>query len=186
MTVERHGEFLVVPRDRRKTIFSLIGALAFIAVFVGFIFILRAMGLTHPLLVVVCCVPILIFGLVGVYLATNLIRIRPAVIIGPEGVTDYSTLAGPGLVPWPEIKDLVVYEYMGQRFLGLVLKDPRAFVAGLKGMRRFLLRTNRRFVRATVNIPQTAIPCAVDELQHHIAEYARNLAAQAKQTGGGQ
>ncbi|THB66181.1 MAG: hypothetical protein D6E12_11205, partial [Desulfovibrio sp.] len=50
-------------------------------------------------------------------------------------------------------------------------------------LKRRLMRINSRMVQAPVNIPQNAIPCSVEELQHRIAEYARELAATSQSQG---
>ncbi|THB66480.1 MAG: hypothetical protein D6E12_10540, partial [Desulfovibrio sp.] len=151
MTIEERKNSLVVARSRGKTLFSCIGAWVFVALGVSFIIILDHLDAAVPFLIVLCCLPILFFGMIAIYLTKNLIWPKPAVLVGPQGVTDNATMAGAGLVPWPQIQDLLVYEYMGQRYLGITLKDPDAFFATKNSLKRRLMRINSRMVQAPVN-----------------------------------
>ncbi|AEI39020.1 STM3941 family protein [Paenibacillus mucilaginosus] len=134
-------------------------------------------------LVVVGAAGVLFFGGALLYLLYRLLRRRPSLMINAEGIVDHSSYTGGGRIRWEQIKDMTVYELMGQRFIGLELHDPEAFLAKQTPFKRILLRMNRGLVEAAVNIPQTGVRMPLDEL-HAVMMERWNAASRRKEEAG--
>ncbi|WP_426450851.1 STM3941 family protein [Paenibacillus sp. S-38] len=115
-------------------------------------------------LIVVGAAGIIFFGGCLLYLLSRLIRRKPSLVIDDEGIMDHSSYTGGGAIRWEQIRDITVYELMGQRFIGLELHDPGSFLEKQSPFKRVLLRMNRGLVEASVNIPQTGVRMPLDEL----------------------
>jgi hypothetical protein len=117
------------------------------------------------------------FGLIFIYDCYRLIVPKPAVIINHRGVFDNASAVSAGLVEWGEIDKVFVYEYYGQRFLGVVPSDVKAVLKRQPIFKRLLMYINIHLVKAPINIPQNRLPVKVDELALKILEYIRNHGA---------
>ncbi|MVP01059.1 hypothetical protein EDM21_16295 [Paenibacillus sp. N10] len=155
---------LVIHSSSKKVFVLVIAALAFV-VAGGFLF---WVGLTDEeesaVLMVVGIISIVFFGLCLLYLVFQLFNKKPSLIVNDEGVTDNSSAISGGLIPWQDIEEIILYDYMGQRFIGLNLYDTEAYLARQKSMTRMLMKANRGLVRATVNITQASLPYPLEEV----------------------
>ncbi|WP_279588825.1 STM3941 family protein [Paenibacillus castaneae] len=65
---------------------------------------------------------------------------------------------------WTDIQEISIYEFMGQKFIGLKLEDTDHFMSQQSGLKKWLMRMNKGMVQAPVNIAQSAISISLEEL----------------------
>lgn len=87
---------------------------------------------------------------------------RRALRLTQDGLTDSSSLSAVGFVPWAEVSGVGISEISGSRLIGLSLRDPAAFIAGLRGFRKIAARANTRMFGAPVWINPAGLPDAGD------------------------
>jgi hypothetical protein len=110
------------------------------------------------------------FGLCFLYAIYRLIFRKPSLIIANVGLFDNASALGAGLIRWTEISEVYIYEYMGQRMIGIIVNDPKAVMARQPAFKRFMARMNSDLVGTPFNIPQTTVPVSVDEILARIEE----------------
>jgi hypothetical protein len=105
-------------------------------------------------------------ALATAYLAVQLLRRGPVVVVGPEGVWVGIVPGFPAWVRWENLRSLVFVRQYGQRFLFLELADFDA-AFGDRGL--------RRLVRRVVMWP--AVPRALGVPQAQVARPLEDLVA---------
>jgi hypothetical protein len=95
-----------------------------------------------------------------------------ALRLSADGLTDGSSMSAVGFVPWSQISGVGTSEISGSRLVGVYLRDPEAFIAGLGPIRRVAARTNLRMFGAPVWISPMGLPDA-DDLSGLIDVYRR-------------
>lgn len=128
--------------------------------------------------------------LVGVLLPMIVYRLivrRPAVILTQRGLIDHASAiaTGVGPVPWDEVAGSLIYATPRRlwlppyRYLILMPAHPRALLARLSPLTRFLLRLTASQVASTalpgrlttIHIPAWLLPISLDELEGQIGRY---------------
>lgn len=105
------------------------------------------------------------------YIAKRLIIEQPSLIINKEGITDNASAVGVGLLKWCDIKEIGVYYYMGQKFLGIEPMNPEEILSSIPKYKQGLLKMNRGLGTALINIPQNAIKISLEEIYTKMKEY---------------
>ena len=99
----------------------------------------------------------LFFGLCGIYIIKRIIIRKPSVIISEDGFTDNASGISVGFLKWSEIKGFQVYDYMGQKFLGIEPIDIEGTLKKVSKVKRIFLNMNKSLGTAIINIPQNTI-----------------------------
>jgi hypothetical protein len=155
------NDFVVFP-SRRKLLLYAVGALIFIA---GGIFILRTPSIPWFDKVIGGYGGVAFFGLCLVYLLYRVIKPSPSLIINHEGIFDNASALGVGLLRWSEIADVQIYQFLNQRFLGIVPTNVDRVLERQSAMKRWLLKMNQRyFVSAPFNIPENVLPIRLEDV----------------------
>lgn len=109
------------------------------------------------------------------YAVVRAIQPQVALRLAPDGFTDGSSLSAVGFVPWEQVSGVGTSEISGSRLVGVSLRDPETFIAGLGSYRKVAARTNLRMFGAPVWISPTGLPSA-DDLAGLIDVYRRGWA----------
>ena len=121
MNVENRllNEVVIYPK-KVKLLAIAVGAVLF--VILGFYFALNrvAMGLSVRTIIITVYVGIPFFSVCLVYAIYRLLIPKPAVIISDEGIFDNASAIGAGMLKWEEIAEVLAYDFMGQRMLGII------------------------------------------------------------------
>ena len=113
---------------------------------------------------VVGIIGLVFFGPATLILAYRAIRRTPALILGPDGFTDRSTITCAGFVPWREVHKIEEQAFRARVFVTVTVKDPAAFRRRLPVWRRPLSWMNRGLVSGDVHIPESVLPVPASEL----------------------
>ncbi|WP_060680893.1 STM3941 family protein [Virgibacillus halodenitrificans] len=163
-------EFVVYPKKKRMVVLALFST---IFVFLcGGIFLLLlgdgATGVLENLLLVLMPVCAAFFAIGTYFFTKSVIKRKPAVIVSKEGITDKSTMIGPGLIKWQEIEKIDVVSIGGQPHLAIFTYDPDAIRDRSTGLVKVLNSLNKGLVSAQANIPLNNLDCSIDDLFKNI------------------
>lgn len=152
--------FTVYP-SKGKLVLLTAGSFALV---VGGMFIIRDASVPLILKVVGGYAGIVFFGMCLAYGLYRLMRPVPMLVISEQGLFENASAVGAGWLKWSEIKDVKIYRFMAQRFLGIVPVDLNAVLGRMSGWKRVLMRTNTRLVEAPFNVPEAALPLSLEDL----------------------
>jgi hypothetical protein len=155
----------VYPR-RGMQVLVAVGSAAFVA---GSIWLLT---FDKPRAVVAGVLGIVVFGLFAVLAVRLVLRHGPALVIDTKGITDRSSAAAAGFVPWHQVTGLSIWEHRGQRIVCVAVMDPALVLAQAGGLVRLAMRVNIRLTGTPVTIATTALPFTPEQLIKEIAAFA--------------
>ncbi|MFD0710818.1 STM3941 family protein [Paenibacillus sp. GCM10027626] len=155
---------LIIYPNVKKMVGLTIAALIFVVL--GIIFV--AVALTEQesagALMAIGIISILFFGACLLYFMYRLINKKPSLVIDEEGLTDNSSYIGGGRLLWTDIKEIKLYMFMGQQFIGIELNDNQSYLDRQSGLKKMLMGLNRSMVKAPVNIAQNSFAIPLDQL----------------------
>jgi hypothetical protein len=166
---------IVIYPSKFKTTLIAIGALSFAIAGIYLGFQGQELGLDICLLIVVSYLGTPFFTIVFIYSLYRLLKPTPAVVINQEGIFDNATAVGAGLLRWEEIAEVFLYEYQGQRMLGIKPVNLDEVLGRQPLLKRLLGRQSRRMVGAPFNIPETTLPVSAKELLDHIVAWHKHI-----------
>ncbi len=111
-----------------KKSFGLLALGASIFVVIGIWFVTTGSAIYGTAMNVIGYACLIFFGFCLLYALTRLIFRSPSLRIDEEGIYDNASAVGSGLVRWEEIKDLPIYTYGEQSYLGIMLYDVDEFI----------------------------------------------------------
>lgn len=152
--------FTVYP-SKGKLVLLTAGSLVFV---VGGSFIIRDASVPLILRVVGGYAGIVFFGMCLAYGLYRLMRPVPMLVISQQGLFENASAVGAGWLKWSEIKDVKIYRFMSQRFLGIIPVDLNAVLGRMSAWKRVLMRTNTRLVEAPFNVPEATLPLSLEDL----------------------
>lgn len=147
--------------SRTTTGLLVLGSVAFVAAGLWFAGVFgdppRPLRIPEPAVTTIGWVAIVFFGLCGAYLVWRLASPKPAVVLREDVLIDNASLASAGSIPWVEITGSQVVELMGQRFLGIHLRDPQRLLAQQPAVKRKGMESNLHRFGCPVTIPANAV-----------------------------
>lgn len=155
---------VLYPRRGRQVLLT-IGSVAFVALGIWLILIGR------PVPVIAGVLATAVFGLFAAMGMRQLLRRGPALTVDRRGITDTSSAAAAGFVPWEQVTGTGIWEYNKQRIVSVFVRDPEAVIAAATPLARTAMRANLRLAQTPVNIPTTALPLTADELLKELAAF---------------
>ena len=116
---------------------------------------------------IICTV---LFGLCLIFFVYRSIHKKPAVIVNAEGILDHSSYTSGGFIPWSDIREVSLYTYMNQHFIGIHLHDTEQYISKQSGFKKLLMKMNSRIVDAPVSISGNGISTPIAVLYKEIGE----------------
>lgn len=113
----------------------------------------------------------LLFRLYGISIAKRLLIKKPSLIIDKEGFTDNTSAVSVGFLKWSEIKEFRVYDFMGQKFLGIEPIDTGQALGKLPIVKKALLNANKAFETNTINIPDSMVSMPLEEVYNKMIQF---------------
>lgn len=96
---------------------------------------------------------------------------NPGLIINDDGITDNSSGTAAGLVPWSAIERIDMARVKSQQFILLFVNDADAIIAAQSnGMKRQLMKMNKRLYGTPVCINVNTLQCGFDEIYRLISD----------------
>jgi hypothetical protein len=116
---------------------------------------------------------ILFCAISGVFAARRLFDPTPGLVLDAEGLIDHSSVIGAGRVRWDEITEIRVTKSGPQRFLTVVVDDPRKFIDRGGSLRRKVYEANHRKAGSPVNVTTRTLRIPFEELVAKTSEFYR-------------
>jgi hypothetical protein len=164
-------ERLVIPIAKgslaRFFVISLLG----IAGFAYLLFGRADASLLAPALRVLSAAGIVFCALSGLFAARRLFDPTPGLILDAEGLVDNSSVIGAGRVRWDEITEIRVTKSGPQRFLTVMVDDPRKFIDRGGSLRRKVYEANYRKAGSPVNVTARTLRIPFDTLVATMNEF---------------
>jgi hypothetical protein len=160
----------VYPKTSKMILLSFV---ALIFVVLGILIGVNRVALEINLFLVVITsyIGVPFFGFCFLYIIYRIIKKRPSLIVNSEGITDNSSAISCGFIKWYDIDNLFIYDFMGQKFLGIIPKDYQAFIANITPIKRKLIQINKRMVKAPINITQNTVAVPLEQIVQYAREY---------------
>lgn len=172
---------LVVYPSKKSIGFLTAGALMFVVIGILFVTMDSTLDGTFTTIIRYAC--IVFFGFCLLYALKRLTSRRPSLRINEKGIYDNASAVGAGLVRWEEIKDLPIYTYGGQTYLGIELHDVEAVIRRQPLFKRLTLKLNKSMpgLRTPFNIPAGLVPIPLKEVQRRAASYMDQVSYEKKE-----
>ncbi|MGP2570008.1 STM3941 family protein [Ornithobacterium rhinotracheale] len=116
---------------------------------------------------------LMFFGLVGIIALIQLFSKKSALIINEKGITDNTTMVSLGFIPWAEIQQIQTTNAMNQRFLMIILKDPKRIIARSKNpWQKMFNKLNYRLYGSPVGISINNLKISAEELKQELKAWS--------------
>jgi hypothetical protein len=126
-----------------------------------------------PALRALSAVGILFCAFSGLFAARRLFDPTPGLVLDAEGLIDNSSVIGAGRVRWDEITEIRVTKSGPQRFLTVVVEDPRKFIDRGGSLRRKVYEANYRKAGTPVNVTARTLAIPFEDLVAKTSEFYR-------------
>lgn len=116
-----------------------------------------------------CVIPL--FGFTALYSLKNLFVKKHALILSPEGISDFSAYGSPGFVPWAAIKGAFRYRFNGYDSVVFELVAPETYRQRLSPIARIIRWSNQKAFHTPLQINAYAINIDFDGLCRLVDAY---------------
>lgn len=163
-------EEVVYFPSKKKLTLAAIGSLVF--VLVGIWMLTDESASLGPFERMTGAAAIVFFGLCLVYVIYRLVVNKQALTINRAGIVDNASAVSVGFVAWEEIACATIYSQSGNRFIGIELKSPDAFLSRVGPAKRKLLNLNLAVGAPLMNIPETALPVKLEIVYEQMERFS--------------
>lgn len=108
------------------------------------------------------------------FFAYRMASADPVLTLSVDGLTDRTSVTAVGLVPWEEILGLSFAPLAKGAIFGVDVRDPKAFVAGLRGPAKLAAKANLRTFGVPIWLDLNGLP---PDVVGQIERYRRSAAA---------
>jgi len=158
-------EAIIVPLSKGKVALLFFGGLGFVAGSVWMWSSAEAQQRYPPLYVKgVALVAGTFFAVCAIYTCIKLPDQRPGLIVDGKGIIDNSSGVAAGRISWDEILGLQVYQIAGQRFLTILVSNPKKYASRGPFFLRMANAANLRMTGSPINISSSALRLNFDDL----------------------
>lgn len=116
---------------------------------------------------------VIFFGATGIYGIRKMFDSSVGLIIDENGITDRSNATSVGFIPWADITEIRRHQVASTKFLLIYTQDPDKYLEGAKGLKRMLLKANKRSYGTPLSITSTTLRYDFDEVERLIAAGAQ-------------
>lgn len=168
-------EQIEIPLSKKKLFLILFGAIGF--VFIGLWFLInppissnQIFGLSS-IYSIVGLISVLFFGLGAVVVFSKISDKKAGIIINSQGIIDNSSGVSAGLVSWKDIQEIKVAQVMNQKFLMLIVKNPRDYLARVTNtIKRKGMEINYKTYGSPISISASSLKIYFDELHNLLVD----------------
>jgi len=164
----------VIELSKAKMVLMLLGAIAFVGAGIWFLTLdaeavrsgrsFRLFFNSPAFAYGLGVISIVVFGGFGIFTVKKLFDRKPGLIFNSEGVVDNASVASPGLIPWPEIEGMRVFELSGQKMLIVLVTDPQKYARNGNPLKRMLNRANANMSGSPIYISANSLDIGFPEL----------------------
>lgn len=164
---------IIIYPSKKKTLTLCLAGILFVFFGVLFAVYQKEMKFSDVVVVIVSYIGVPFFGFGTICAFYRLIAPKPALTINEAGIFDNSGASSVGMLRWEEIAELVPYEVMGVKILGIVPKNPEAVIARQKPIKQMVLRANQKSGMPLIGISESILPMTIEQLLAKIQPYLK-------------
>lgn len=149
------SEAIVIKQNTKKNIFYVAGTLVMSILFLWMVFldcrpktgilgVLCQSAVFYILLKILFVVGALFCVYGAIYMMKRIKSGKAVLIVDQTGVTDNSSAAALGFIPWADIDRIYMDSMMNNQFIELVLKDEEKYLAKMSGYKKFTALSNKK------------------------------------------
>lgn len=149
------SEAIVIKQNTKKNIFYVAGTLVMSILFLWMVFldcrpetgilgVLCQSTVFYILLKILFVVGALFCVYGAIYMMKRIKSGKAVLIVDQTGVTDNSSAAALGFIPWADIDRIYMDSMMNNQFIELVLKDEEKYLAKMSGYKKFTALSNKK------------------------------------------
>ncbi len=171
------------PLSKGKLIALSLGALLFVAMGVWLLAldeetILNFRRYRNPLLVQgIGAVTVLFFGFCALWSLKKVFDPTPGLLLTAEGFTDRSSSIAAGFVPWSAIRDIRATEIQKQKFVSVLVDNPKPYLESGNSLQRMAKRANQALCGTPINLASHGLKIDRDSLMALLQSYWRQSRA---------
>jgi hypothetical protein len=157
---------IVVPLSKRKVALIFLGSLAFVAVSIWMWSNADDFQPRYPPLFVkgAALFAGVFFAFCAIYSCVKLFDQRPGLVVDGEGIIDNSSGVAAGRIGWDEIVGLQVFQISRQRFLTVLVSDPKKYASRGPFFTRMANAASMRMTGSPINISASTLSLNFDDL----------------------
>lgn len=149
------SEAIVIKQNTKKNIFYVAGTLVMSILFLWMVFLdyrpetgiwglLCQSAVFYVLLKILFVVGALFCVYGAIYMMKRIKSGKAVLIVDQKGVTDNSSAAALGFIPWADINRIYMDRLMNNQFIELVLKDEEKYLTKMHGYKKFTALSNKK------------------------------------------
>ena len=171
----------VIPLSKTKLVFAVVGSAAFIVVSVWCFHSIdpshvhtsgvRSYFETPNLNRALLSISALVFTIFGVYGIKKLFDRKPGLILNSLGITDNSSAASVGFIPWSDVEGFNVYGVRRSSFLVLLIREPEKYLNSSSLSKRLLNKSNFKMYGSPITIASAALSISSGDLRTLLERY---------------
>ena len=149
------SEAIVIKQNTKKNIFYVAGTLVMSILFLWMVFldcrpktgilgVLCQSAVFYILLKILFVVGALFCVYGAIYMMKRIKSGKAVLIVDQTGVTDNSSAAALGFIPWADNDRIYMDSMMNNQFIELVLKDEEKYLAKMSGYKKFTALSNKK------------------------------------------
>ncbi|GAA0774189.1 hypothetical protein GCM10008908_23620 [Clostridium subterminale] len=169
---------VIVKEDKKKGIKLLI--LGFIMMIVSIYVLMIGLIETKPIYLIIGIISTVFFCTCFIFVIKCMLNSMPLLLIGEDGITDRSTASSVGFIAWQEIQSIYVQKSFNQRFIGISIYDLNNFMKRISPIKRIIIKINLMLNYAPLSISLDTADMEFNDvlslLQKRLEEYrSRNI-----------
>ena len=178
-------EKIVITQSRKSGIAYSVAAIVFSLLCLLFLVLdLRELGglfaqmsdVVYYIFKAIFLIGFVFFGYAFYYLSKRTKDGVTLLCVDENGVTDNSSAIGFGFMPWSDIEDIFLTDFMGQTFIDLRLRNPDYYIEKLPAWKQSMIKANLKMGMQAVSITLNA----TKENSREICARMQNIMRQVK------
>ena len=118
------------------------------------------------------------FGACGAFGIKKFFETKPGLILNSDGVTDNSSGASVGFIPWTDVRSIDTYEIRKQKMISIAVFNPEKYIEACKPVRKVLMKANYKLTGNVINISANSLEISFTDLltvcHDYFAKYGNN------------
>lgn len=169
---------LAIPLSKGKGILILLGAAFFVIASFWLWSVADNQSRYSPELISgAAIVGTLFFGACGIYAAIKLFDTQPGLVLDESGIFDNSSAVSVGQIPWHDISDICELAVANQKFVSIIVIDPKKYIEKCGFVKRQIGALNFRHYGSPINISSNTLQFSHEDLVETVLSFQRRFNA---------
>lgn len=143
---------VIIKEDKKKGIKLLV--LGFIMVLTSIYVLMIGLIETKPIYLIIGIISTVFFCTCFIFVIKCMLSSMPLLLVGEDGVTDRSTVSSVGFIAWEEIQSIYVEKNFNQRYIGISVYDLNEVMKRISLLKKIVIKINLmlRYAPLSINL----------------------------------